>query len=195
MLIQNSFNEILPQIDVGGQRTERKKWIHCFDDVLLVMFLAAISEYDQVLEEDEKTNRLTESLTLFGTILSYKWFKYVFKQFIFSISINFSHSSKGLFHCSVSEQKGFTGGENSIFSIRGPLSQVNTQSDTNKDKSVYQNANMTSLLRFKEYENYKTKDYKSAKDYIKQLFVNEKKRVESSQEYKSMNVIRTFEFI
>ena len=54
---------------------------------------------------------------------------------------------------------------------------------------------MTSLLRFKEYENYKTKDYKSAKDYIKQLFVNEKKRVESSQEYKSMNVIRSFEFI
>ena len=80
LLIQNSFNEILPQIDVGGQRTERKKWIHCFDDVLLVMFLAAISEYDQVLEEDEKTNRLTESLTLFGTILSYKWFKYVIKH-------------------------------------------------------------------------------------------------------------------
>ena len=63
------------KIDVGGQRTERKKWIHCFDDVLLVMFLAAISEYDQVLEEDNVTNRLTESLTLFGTILSYKWFK------------------------------------------------------------------------------------------------------------------------
>ena len=39
------------------------------------MFLAAISEYDQVLEEDNVTNRLTESLTLFGTILSYKWFK------------------------------------------------------------------------------------------------------------------------
>jgi guanine nucleotide-binding protein subunit alpha len=36
------------QIDVGGQRSERKKWIHCFEDVLLLMFLTAASEYDQV---------------------------------------------------------------------------------------------------------------------------------------------------
>ena len=34
--------------DVGGQRNERKKWIHCFQDVTAVMFVAAISEYDQV---------------------------------------------------------------------------------------------------------------------------------------------------
>merc|ERR1711872_112234 len=47
-------------IDVGGQRTERKKWIHCFEDVLLVMFLAAASEYDQVLEEDHTENRMEE---------------------------------------------------------------------------------------------------------------------------------------
>lgn len=38
--------------DVGGQRNERKKWIHCFDDVTAVIFVAAISEYDQVLYED-----------------------------------------------------------------------------------------------------------------------------------------------
>ena len=35
--------------DVGGQRNERKKWIHCFDDVTAVIFVAALSEYDQVL--------------------------------------------------------------------------------------------------------------------------------------------------
>jgi hypothetical protein len=34
--------------DVGGQRAERRKWIHCFDDVTAVIFVAAISEYDQV---------------------------------------------------------------------------------------------------------------------------------------------------
>merc|ERR550517_1589297 len=61
-------------IDVGGQRSERRKWIHCFEDVLLIMFLAAISEYDQVLEEDINENRLMESLNLFRTILSYHWF-------------------------------------------------------------------------------------------------------------------------
>lgn len=33
--------------DVGGQRNERKKWIHCFDAVTAIIFVAAISEYDQ----------------------------------------------------------------------------------------------------------------------------------------------------
>lgn len=39
--------------DVGGQRSERKKWIHCFENVTAIIFLIAISEYDQVLIEDE----------------------------------------------------------------------------------------------------------------------------------------------
>lgn len=39
--------------DVGGQRSERKKWIHCFENVTSIIFLVAISEYDQVLVEDE----------------------------------------------------------------------------------------------------------------------------------------------
>lgn len=38
------------------------------------MFLTAVSEYDQVLAEDEATNRLQESLLLFRTILRYRWF-------------------------------------------------------------------------------------------------------------------------
>uniref|UniRef100_A0A915Q1V2 G protein alpha subunit n=1 Tax=Setaria digitata TaxID=48799 RepID=A0A915Q1V2_9BILA len=41
--------------DVGGQRSERKKWIHCFEDVNAIIFIAAISQYDQVLFEDEST--------------------------------------------------------------------------------------------------------------------------------------------
>lgn len=39
--------------DVGGQRNERKKWIHCFQNVTAVLFLVAISEYDQKLMEAE----------------------------------------------------------------------------------------------------------------------------------------------
>lgn len=39
--------------DVGGQRSERKKWIHCFENVTAIIFLVAISEYDQLLLEDE----------------------------------------------------------------------------------------------------------------------------------------------
>uniref|UniRef100_A0A3Q3W1M1 Guanine nucleotide-binding protein subunit alpha n=1 Tax=Mola mola TaxID=94237 RepID=A0A3Q3W1M1_MOLML len=63
---------IFRMVDVGGQRSERRKWIHCFENVTSIIFLAAISEYDQVLYEN---NRLSESLALFKTILSYPWFQ------------------------------------------------------------------------------------------------------------------------
>ena len=39
--------------DVGGQRNERRKWIHCFDHVTAVIFVTAISEYDQVMPQRE----------------------------------------------------------------------------------------------------------------------------------------------
>ena len=61
--------------DVGGQRNERKKWIHCFDQVTAVIFVAAISEYNQVLFEDNSMNRVTEALLLFEEIANSKWFK------------------------------------------------------------------------------------------------------------------------
>ncbi len=60
--------------DVGGQRSERKKWIHCFEDVTAIIFIVALSEYDQVLVEDETTNRMHESLRLFDSICNNKWF-------------------------------------------------------------------------------------------------------------------------
>jgi GTPase SAR1 family protein len=61
--------------DVGGQRNERKKWIHCFENVTAVMFVAAISEFDQVLFEDYTQNRFTEALKLFKEIVNSKWFE------------------------------------------------------------------------------------------------------------------------
>lgn len=41
--------------DVGGQRSERKKWIHCFEAVTSIIFCVALSEYDQVLLEASGT--------------------------------------------------------------------------------------------------------------------------------------------
>ena len=49
---------VFEMYDVGGQRNERKKWIHCFENVTAVIFVAAISEYDQKLFEDASTNRM-----------------------------------------------------------------------------------------------------------------------------------------
>ena len=45
-----------------------------FEDVFILIFLTAISEYDQVIDEDKTTNRIKESLTLFNTILNYPFF-------------------------------------------------------------------------------------------------------------------------
>nr|BAA93630.1 G protein alpha subunit [Halocynthia roretzi] len=61
-------------IDVGGQRSERKKWIHCFQDVTAIIFCVAMSAYDQVLAEDEETNRMIESLKLFQSICNNPFF-------------------------------------------------------------------------------------------------------------------------
>ena len=44
-------------VDVGGQRSERRKWIHCFENVTSIMFLVALSEYDQVLVESDNEVR------------------------------------------------------------------------------------------------------------------------------------------
>lgn len=77
-IVENNFkiqdNEF-KMFDVGGQRNERKKWIHCFENVTAVIFVAAISEYDQQLYEDETQNRMIESLNLFEEICNLKWFK------------------------------------------------------------------------------------------------------------------------
>ncbi len=48
--------------------------IHCFEDVTAIIFCVALSEYDQVLYEDESTNRMHESLRLFDSICNNKWF-------------------------------------------------------------------------------------------------------------------------
>ena len=51
--------------DVGGQRSERKKWIHCFENVTALVFLVSLSEYDQMLYEDESVVR--------GEVHCFRW--------------------------------------------------------------------------------------------------------------------------
>ena len=60
--------------DVGGQRSERKKWLHCFEGVTAVIFCTALSEYDLVLREDSRINRMVESIKLFSNICNNQWF-------------------------------------------------------------------------------------------------------------------------
>lgn len=66
---------IFRMVDVGGQRSERRKWIHCFENVTSIIFLVALSEYDQILFESDNENRMEESKALFKTIITYPWFQ------------------------------------------------------------------------------------------------------------------------
>lgn len=54
----NQWSCVCRMVDVGGQRSERRKWIHCFENVTSIIFLVAISEYDQVLYESKNDVRL-----------------------------------------------------------------------------------------------------------------------------------------
>lgn len=81
---QLSIQSVLPPVrtpltprsmfDVGGQRSERKKWIHCFEAVTSIIFCVALSEYDQVLLEEAGQNRMNESLVLFESVINSRWF-------------------------------------------------------------------------------------------------------------------------
>mmetsp|Transcript_5559 Transcript_5559/g.14065 ORF Transcript_5559/g.14065 Transcript_5559/m.14065 type:complete len:350 (-) Transcript_5559:238-1287(-) len=55
-------------VDVGGQRSERRRWFQVFDGVNCVIFCAPLNEYDLYLEESKETNRMMESLRLFEEI-------------------------------------------------------------------------------------------------------------------------------
>merc|ERR1711988_1803982 len=77
-IVQSDFtikNIQFSMFDVGGQRNEHRKWIHCFDNVNAVVFVASCSEFDQKLFEDETQNRLDEAIQLFDQICNSKWFK------------------------------------------------------------------------------------------------------------------------
>mmetsp|Transcript_48790 Transcript_48790/g.54590 ORF Transcript_48790/g.54590 Transcript_48790/m.54590 type:complete len:407 (-) Transcript_48790:313-1533(-) len=90
--------------DVGGQRSERRKWIDCFDSVDAVIFVAALSEYDQNLAESKKTNRMVEALELFRSICNNRAFAntsvmlFLNKKDIFEEKLEYSN---------IAEQKAF----------------------------------------------------------------------------------------
>mmetsp|Transcript_15514 Transcript_15514/g.17538 ORF Transcript_15514/g.17538 Transcript_15514/m.17538 type:complete len:375 (+) Transcript_15514:452-1576(+) len=60
--------------DVGGQRNERRKWIHSFENCTAILFVAAVSEYNQVLFEDNSKNRQEEAVELFQKQLKNDYF-------------------------------------------------------------------------------------------------------------------------
>jgi len=62
-------------VDVGGQKSERTKWIHQFEGVSAILFVTAVCDYDRTMFEDEKCNRMQDSLDLFESCVKLDWFK------------------------------------------------------------------------------------------------------------------------
>jgi GTPase SAR1 family protein len=54
--------------DVGGQRSERKKWKECFENVRAVVYVVNLVAVNRVLFEDPSSNRMKECVELFEQI-------------------------------------------------------------------------------------------------------------------------------
>jgi len=77
-VVEHEFHykdSIFRMVDVGGQRNERRKWLHMFIDVTAIIFCVALSEYDLCLREDIHKNRMQDALEAFEKICNYKLLK------------------------------------------------------------------------------------------------------------------------
>ncbi|KAG7332102.1 hypothetical protein KOW79_003936 [Hemibagrus wyckioides] len=128
-------NVIFRMVDVGGQRSERRKWIHCFENVTSIIFLVALSEYDQVLVECDNENRMEESKALFKTIITYPWFQqssvilFLNKTDILKEKIGYSHLATYF--------PEFTGPQGDPKAAQEFILQMYQDQNPDKEKTVY----------------------------------------------------------
>jgi guanine nucleotide-binding protein G(i) subunit alpha len=64
----------IKMVDVNGQRSEMKKWIHAFENVPVILFVVDMDEYDEVSLEKPYRNKMMESIVLFDSIVNSRWF-------------------------------------------------------------------------------------------------------------------------
>uniref|UniRef100_A0A3Q3WHR0 Guanine nucleotide-binding protein subunit alpha n=1 Tax=Mola mola TaxID=94237 RepID=A0A3Q3WHR0_MOLML len=128
-------NVIFRMVDVGGQRSERRKWIHCFENVTSIIFLVALSEYDQVLAECDNENRMEESKALFKTIITYPWFQrssvilFLNKTDILKEKIMYSHLNTYF--------PEFTGPQQDPAAAQKFILRMYQEQNPDKDKTLY----------------------------------------------------------
>ncbi|KAM9586743.1 guanine nucleotide-binding protein subunit alpha-14 isoform 2-T2 [Morphnus guianensis] len=142
-------NIIFRMVDVGGQRSERRKWIHCFESVTSIIFLVASSEYDQVLAECDNENRMEESKALFKTIITYPWFLnssiilFLNKKDLLEEKIMYSHL--------ISYFPEYTGPKQDVKAARDFILKLYQDQNPDKEKVIYSHftcATDTENIRF-----------------------------------------------
>ena len=75
MKLDNGWLRISIRMFRVRQLTERKKWIHQFENIASVIFIVDLCCYDEVALEDREVNRMTEALTILDSIANEKWFR------------------------------------------------------------------------------------------------------------------------
>lgn len=71
-IIESVFEQegrVFKIIDVGGQKNERRKWIHCFSKVSAVLFVASLTGYAQLCSEYQQKIDLEEALEVFSATI------------------------------------------------------------------------------------------------------------------------------
>jgi len=121
--------------DVGGQKSERKKWIHCFEDVTAVIFVASLSCYDEVMFEDQEKNSMVDQLELFDKIVNDKTFE--------KTSVILFLNKKDLFAQRLSAGREITLCP-AFKSYGGPSADIEATTDYIKGEFVAKNANNAS---------------------------------------------------
>jgi len=77
-VVQQEFlykENLFRMIDVGGQRSERKKWLHVFADIDAFIYCVSLSEYDVFLREDISKNRMEDAFEEFKNLCNKKILK------------------------------------------------------------------------------------------------------------------------
>lgn len=69
------LNEKLVFVDLGGPRTERKKWMHCSTNVSQVWFAVSLTGMLRALYDDETQNEFSESMNVLHHVSTSKWFR------------------------------------------------------------------------------------------------------------------------
>lgn len=65
-------------VDVAGQRSDKKRWLHYFEDVRAVLFVASLAEFDvarPLADSAAPQNALRHALALFTSIAQSPWFR------------------------------------------------------------------------------------------------------------------------
>lgn len=62
-------SHLIHLVDLGGQRSERRKWDRTYEESHGVLFITALSEFDMVMWETNKDNRMQDSMDIFQSLM------------------------------------------------------------------------------------------------------------------------------